>query len=116
MLRYQVQMPILDQKSSLELHDVARAVSSDTADVSAMPRVLIVDDDEDTLYYLRTLLAAFGYNVESALHGGEALTKARRSPPSLVIVLLSAIPFFMSLRWMKTTLAERDRMSGTQGL
>ena len=96
-------MPILDQKSSLELHDVARAVSSDTADVSAMPRVLIVDDDEDTLYYLRTLLAAFGYNVESALHGGEALTKARRSPPSLVIadLLMPVMDGYTLLRHWK---------------
>ncbi|MDO8397943.1 MAG: response regulator [Bradyrhizobium sp.] len=53
--------------------------------MTGMPRVLIVDDSEDNLYYLRTLLGAYGYEVESALHGAEALEKARHSPPGLVI-------------------------------
>ena len=37
-------------------------------------------------------------------------------PLSLVIVLGSAVPFATSLIWMKTTLAERDRISGTEGI
>ena len=53
--------------------------------MTGMPRVLIVDDSEDNLYYLRTLLGAYGYEVESAVHGAEALEKARHSPPGLVI-------------------------------
>ncbi|MFH1342266.1 MAG: response regulator, partial [Pseudomonadota bacterium] len=53
--------------------------------MTSMPRVLIVDDSEDNLYYLRTLLSAYGYDVESAVHGAEALAKARHSPPGLVI-------------------------------
>ncbi len=53
--------------------------------MTGMPRVLIVDDSEDNLYYLRTLLEAYGYDVESAVHGAEALAKARHSPPGLVI-------------------------------
>jgi hypothetical protein len=32
-------------------------------------------DSEDNLYYLRTLLGAYGYEVESAVHGAEALKK-----------------------------------------
>ena len=53
--------------------------------MTTMPRVLIVDDDESILYYLRTLLEASGYDVESAVDGAEALAKARHSPPRLVI-------------------------------
>ena len=37
-------------------------------------------------------------------------------PVSLAIVLASTIPFATSLLWTKTTLAERDRMSGTEGI
>lgn len=37
-------------------------------------------------------------------------------PQNLMIVLASTVPFATSLRWMKTTLAERDRMSGTEGI
>jgi hypothetical protein len=36
--------------------------------------------------------------------------------PSLILVLASTVPFALSLTRMKTTLAERDRMSGTEGI
>ena len=42
---------------------------------------------------------------------------ALSGPLSLAIVLASTIPFATSLlMWTKTTLAERDRMSGTEGI
>lgn len=50
-----------------------------------MTRVLIVDDKEDNLYYLQTLLGAHGYEVDTARHGAEALIKARKHAPELVI-------------------------------
>ncbi len=50
-----------------------------------MTRVLLVDDNEPNLYYLSALLRAHGYETESARHGAEALVKARRSPPDLVV-------------------------------
>ena len=90
----------MGSKRSLDSLDVARAVSGD---VSTMPRVLIVDDDEETLYYLRTLLAAYGYDVESAVDGAEALTKARHSPPNLVIadLLMPVMDGYTLLRHWK---------------
>jgi len=93
----------IESRRSLDSPDVARAVSSDTHDISTMPRVLTVDDDEETLYYLRTLLAAYGYNVESAVDGAEALTKARDSPPSLVIadLLMPVMDGYTLLRHWK---------------
>jgi signal transduction histidine kinase len=50
-----------------------------------MSRILIVDDKEENLYYLRTLLSGHGHDVETARHGAEALVMARQSPPDLVI-------------------------------
>lgn len=50
-----------------------------------MNRVLIVDDKPDNLYMLRTLLQGYGYVVEEAKHGAEALVKARQAPPAFVI-------------------------------
>ncbi len=50
-----------------------------------MTRVLIVDDKEDNLYYLRMLLAGAGCEVETACQGEEALVKARAKAPDLVV-------------------------------
>jgi PAS domain S-box-containing protein len=90
----------IGSKRSLGSRDVVRA---DTRDMSTMPGVLTVDDDEETLYYLRTLLAAYGYNVESAVDGAEALAKARHSPPSLVIadLLMPVMDGYTLLRHWK---------------
>jgi two-component system, cell cycle sensor histidine kinase and response regulator CckA len=48
-------------------------------------RVLIVDDREDNLHYLKALLSAHGCQVQSAHDGAEALAKARQAPPEIVI-------------------------------
>jgi PAS domain S-box-containing protein len=50
-----------------------------------MTRVLVVDDRDENVYYLRALLSANGYEVETAHHGVEALAKARPAPPDIVI-------------------------------
>lgn len=50
-----------------------------------MSRILIVDDNEDNLYYLSALCAAQGWSVETAHHGAEALHKARHQAPDLVV-------------------------------
>ena len=48
-------------------------------------RILIVDDKEDNLYLLRTLLEGHQYAVDEAHHGAEALCCARQHPPDLII-------------------------------
>jgi PAS domain S-box-containing protein len=50
-----------------------------------MTRVLIVDDREESLYLLLTLLRGSGYEVETACQGAEALDKALRNPPQLIV-------------------------------
>lgn len=48
--------------------------------------ILIVDDEEDVLELVRYNLDRNGYHVETASSGEEALTKARKKLPDLVIL------------------------------
>ena len=51
-----------------------------------IPRILIVDDDPDMVELLRLGLADAGYATRTAGTGKEALQKAKRSPPDLVVL------------------------------
>ncbi len=50
-----------------------------------MTRVLIVDDKEESAYYLEVLLKGQGFVTDTARHGAEALVKARQCVPDLVV-------------------------------
>ena len=50
-----------------------------------MIKLLIVDDSQPDLYMLETLLKGNGYQVATASNGVEAIEKARRDPPALII-------------------------------
>lgn len=52
---------------------------------AAVIRVLAVDDDEQNLYLLRLQLRGCGIEVDEARDGAEALERARRSVPDLVL-------------------------------
>jgi PAS domain S-box-containing protein len=50
-----------------------------------MKTILIVDDKDDNIYYLETLLTGHGFKVIIAKHGAEALVKAQETTPDLVV-------------------------------
>lgn len=68
-----------------------------------MSQVLIVDDNAENRYLLRMLLQGHGYSAEEARHGAEALTKARRQPPVLIIsdLLMPVMDGYTLLRQWK---------------
>jgi signal transduction histidine kinase len=69
-----------------------------------MNRVLIVDDHHENTYLLRALLEGNGFAVEEAVQGADALVKARRAPPSLIIsdLLMPVMDGYSLLKQCKT--------------
>ncbi|MCT7948650.1 response regulator [Ancylothrix sp. C2] len=49
-------------------------------------RILAVDDLEDNLFLLQTVLESEGYEVETATSGSDALAKISQLPPDLVLL------------------------------
>jgi PAS domain S-box-containing protein len=68
-----------------------------------MQRILIVDDNDENIYYLYALLRSAGYVVETARNGVEALDAALADPPELVIsdLLMPIMDGFTLLRQWK---------------
>lgn len=50
-----------------------------------MPSVLIVDDNEQNLYFLEVLLKGNGFEAISAKNGAEALKSALEAPPDVIV-------------------------------
>lgn len=68
-----------------------------------MKRILIVDDNDQNIYLLNTILSNNGFEVISASNGEEALEIARKDPPDLIIsdILMPRMDGFLLCRnWM----------------
>ena len=75
-----------------------------------MRRALVVDDRDENRYLLRALLEAHGFSVEEAQNGVEALEKARREKPEILIsdLLMPVMDGYTLLREWKADAALRD--------
>src|SRR6185436_9869969 len=49
-------------------------------------RILVVDDHEDNIELLRARLEAWGYEVDAAHDGAQALEIVHRAPPDLILL------------------------------
>lgn len=69
-----------------------------------MTRILIVDDLEENRCLLRALLEFHGYQVDAANDGADALHRARRAPPDLIVtdILMPVMDGFQLCREWKT--------------
>ena len=61
-------------------------IDLDELDISQRKRVLVVEDELDTVYLLKQILRMAGFNVLSATTGREALLKAAEQEPDLVLL------------------------------
>jgi DNA-binding response OmpR family regulator len=70
----------------------------------AKPRLLVVEDDVDISNMLRIYFGAQGYDVDTALRGGEALEKTRQGMPHLIIldIMLPDIDGYEVCRALRT--------------
>ena len=57
--------------------------------MNTKPRILVVDDEADTLTFFTALLEDHGYEVVTAANGQEALEKVREVQPNLITLDLS---------------------------
>ncbi len=71
--------------------------------MTSKKRVLIIDDEPDTLVYFSSILEDNGYDVITAENGGEGLNKALNDPPDLITLditmpEMSGVKFYRSLK------------------
>lgn len=68
-----------------------------------MNKILVVDDQEQNTYLLKTLLQGHGYQVQEAANGAAALEIARADPPAVIIsdILMPVMDgFSLCQAWM----------------
>ena len=70
-------------------------------------KILVIDDEEDTVIYLETLLQDNGYNTVSARNGQDGLEKVRSENPDLVILDVS-MPEKSGMRFYKEAKSDPD--------
>lgn len=65
---------------------LAPALEACSTSMTPAARVLIVDDDVAVVELLRDYFVQAGYEVDTALHAGDALTVMEHEPPSVVLL------------------------------
>jgi CheY-like chemotaxis protein len=70
----------------------------------AMPRVLVVDDSETILTFLRAVLESQQYEVDTAGDGDAALAQVHRSLPDVIVTdsLMPGLDGFALLRLLRS--------------
>lgn len=70
------------------------------------PRILVADDEPDTLGLIELTLETAGYQVETVASGGQALLSARLQPYDLIVldIMMPDISGFDVLRRMQAEL------------
>jgi CheY-like chemotaxis protein len=63
----------------------ARATGEEAA-MAARERILVVDDEQDTLDLLEALLGREGYAIETTLDGPTALERVKAARPDLIVL------------------------------
>jgi DNA-binding response OmpR family regulator len=76
-----------DQDKFLDINNQA-GIGADLDEVyaSSRKRILVIEDEADTVFLLKQILRAAGYNVLSAFSGKEALKKFGEVKPNLVLL------------------------------
>ena len=75
-----------------------------------MKRVLIVDDNNDILWVVETILKRYGFDVMTTLRGEEVLSRTRKFSPQLILldVFLSGIDGIEICNTLKSTPETKD--------
>ena len=79
-------LPLARKPAELPIHPGGRDKPADAVADRPGPRVLVVDDDPNSLSALAQLLAEEGFVVETAADGLQALPKVRLFAPDIMIV------------------------------
>jgi CheY-like chemotaxis protein len=76
----------------------------------SLPKVLVVDDNEDNANIIRDYLEARGYPITVAYNGDEAMAQFEESKPSLVLldVMMPGMDGWQVCRQIKASPSARD--------
>lgn len=72
--------------------------------------ILIVDDEEDILFILKSVLSRNGYNVKEAYSGEEAIEALKKEKPDLIFmdIMMPGIDGWDAARHIKTDPKTKD--------
>ena len=73
-------------------------------------KILVIDDEADTVIYMETLLQDNGYDTVSASDGQEGMEKVKSENPDLVVLDVS-MPEKSGMRFFKEVKSDQDLQS-----